>query len=65
MKAKDIRQNNNAQIEKLIKENNDKLKGLHFGSAGSREKNVKLHKTIKKDIARMMTVLNEPKAINN
>ncbi len=61
MKINEIRQKNKEQIEKLIHDQREKLKDLMFGSAGAREKNVKLQKTLKKDIARFITVLNEVK----
>ncbi|MEI6479085.1 MAG: 50S ribosomal protein L29 [bacterium] len=61
MKINEIRQKNKEQIEKLIHDQREKLKDMVFGGAGSREKNVKLEKTIKKDIARFFTVLNEAK----
>ena len=61
MKINEIRQKNKEQIEKLIHDQREKLKDLMFGSAGAREKNVKLQKTLKKDIARFLTILNEKK----
>jgi ribosomal protein L29 len=63
MKINEIRQKNKEQIEKLIHDQREKLKDLMFGSAGAREKNVKLQKTLKKDIARFLTVLNEGKKV--
>lgn len=59
MKTNEIRQKNTEQIMKLVRDQREKLKDLMFGSAGAREKNVKLQKTLKKDIARFLTVLNE------
>ena len=61
MKVNEIRQKNKEQIEKLILDQREKLKDMVFGSAGAREKNVKLQKTLKKDIARLLTILNESK----
>ncbi|MFA6463933.1 MAG: 50S ribosomal protein L29 [Candidatus Paceibacterota bacterium] len=59
MKSKEIRQKNKEQIIKLVIEQREKLKELAFGRAGSKEKNVKLTKTLKKGIARLLTILNE------
>jgi len=45
----------------LMKELSEKrlaLRELRFGKAGSKNKNVKEQKTIKKDIARILTALN-------
>ena len=54
---------NKEQIEKLISDQRGLLKDIAFGGAGSREKNVKLAKTLKKDVARLLTVLNEEKKV--
>jgi ribosomal protein L29 len=63
MKINEIRQKNTEQIVKLVQDQREKIKDLMFGSAGAREKNVKLQKTLKKDIARFLTVLNESKKV--
>ena len=45
----------------LIKEFSEKrlqLRDIRFGASGSKSKNVKEQKNIKKDIARIMTALN-------
>ena len=59
MKSTEIRQKNKEQIITLVHDQREKLKELKFGSAGSKEKNVKLTKTLKKGIARLLTILNE------
>lgn len=44
-------------LKKLIAEKRETLRHFRFGSAGAKTKNVKLAKTTKKDIARIMTEL--------
>lgn len=59
MKAKELRQKNTADIIKIATERQVELREMLFGVAGSKAKNVKLVKSIRKDIARMLTVMNE------
>lgn len=57
MKKETLKKN----TEELIKEINEKrlsLRDIRFGGAGSKSKNVKEQKTIKKEIARIKTALN-------
>lgn len=58
MKMKDITNKTKADLAKLIIEKQEELRVFHFGSAGAKSKNVKTGRTIRKDIARMMTTLN-------
>lgn len=44
-------------LEKLIAEKRTAIRDFRFGSTGSKTKNVKLGRTLKKDIARIMTEL--------
>ncbi len=51
---------NNKSIKDLIKTLNEKkeaLQGFRFGNAGSKSRNVKEGRGIKKDIARIMTAV--------
>lgn len=45
------------ELNKLIAERREVLRHFRFGSSGAKTKNVKLAKTTKKDIARIMTEL--------
>lgn len=45
------------ELTKLIAEKREALREFHFGSTGSKTKNVKLGHTTKKEIARIMTEL--------
>ncbi len=56
-KTKDITNKSPKELIKLINENREKLQSFRFGNAGSKVKNVKEGKNIRKDIARLMTVL--------
>lgn len=44
-------------LEKMLAEKRVELQNFRFGIAGSRTKNVKLGRNVKKDIARIMTAL--------
>jgi ribosomal protein L29 len=59
MKIKDIKKKSVADREKLLKERREALSFFRFSVAGSKTKNVKEGRTIRKDIARLLTVLRE------
>ncbi len=44
-------------LNKLIAEKREGIRNFRFGSTGSKTKNVKLGRTLRKDIARIMTEL--------
>lgn len=44
-------------LNKLIAEKRTAIRDFRFGSTGSKTKNVKLGRTLRKDIARIMTEL--------
>ncbi|HEY4504059.1 MAG TPA: 50S ribosomal protein L29 [Candidatus Paceibacterota bacterium] len=44
-------------LTKLMAEKREQIRGFRFGSTGSKIKNVKLGRTLRKDIARIMTEL--------
>jgi ribosomal protein L29 len=44
-------------LMKLITEKREAIRHFRFGSTGSKTKNVKLGRTLRKDIARIMTEL--------
>lgn len=56
MKKEKIKKNKN-DLEKELSEKIIALHEIRFGTAGSKSKNVKEQKTIKKDIARIETAL--------
>lgn len=58
MEIKDIRTKTPADLHKLVAEKRAALRTFRFGGAGAKTKNVKEGKAIRKDIARILTVLN-------
>lgn len=52
---------NEADLMKEFSEKKLKLRDIRFGVAGSKNKNVKEQKNIKKDIARILTALKSSK----
>lgn len=58
MKIKEIKGKSIEELKKLLKEKRDSLKDIVFSVSGSRAKNVKSISLIKKDIARVLTLIN-------
>ena len=58
MKTKDISNKTAADLNKLISEKREALRVFRFGAAGSKTKNVKQGREIRRDIARILTALN-------
>jgi len=56
-KKAETKKNNATDLRKELDEKRLKLRDLRFGIAGSKSKNVKEQKTLKKDIARIETSL--------
>lgn len=54
---KDITNKTKADLEKMIADKKEILRTFRFGTAGAKTKNVKEGKTVKKDIARIMTAM--------
>lgn len=61
MKTTDIRKKKGTDLHKLLAEQEAELRTFRFGMSGSHTKNVKRAREIRKDIARIKTVLNETK----
>lgn len=59
MKFQDLKQKPKDEIEKLLKDLREKLRQLRFDLVSGKVKNVKETREIKKDIARMLTVLRQ------
>jgi len=62
MKIKDITTKDVPELHKLLSDKKEALRVFRFGAAGSKTKNVKEGRGIRKDIARVMTVLNLKKS---
>jgi large subunit ribosomal protein L29 len=55
----DIRKKSDAELEKLLREKRDELQQFRFSIAGTKVRNVKQGQHLRRDIARILTVLNE------
>ncbi len=58
MKMQDIKNKSKADLSVLLSEKRDALKGFRFNVTGSKIKNVKEARNLKKDVARILTALN-------
>lgn len=58
---KEIKSVSQAELIKETANKREELRKFRFGSTGSKVKDVKLGRTIRKDIARMLTELNSRK----
>ncbi len=61
MKFKDITNKTKADLEKILSEKRESLRLFHFTGAGSKSKNVKEGKTIRKEIAQILTAMSKIK----
>ncbi len=59
MKIGEIRSKKKAELEKLLRENREKLRQLKFDLASGKVKNVREIRRIKKEIARIITCQKE------
>jgi ribosomal protein L29 len=57
LKMKDITNKTATDLNKMIAEKRELLRVFRFGGAGAKTKNVKEGRTVRKDIARIMTAL--------
>ncbi len=58
MKAKELKQKNEKELQRLLQEDREKLRQLKFDLSAGKVKNVREIRKTKKDIARIMTILN-------
>jgi ribosomal protein L29 len=54
---KDFKTKTIADLNKLIAEKREAIRGFRFGSTGSKTKNVKLGRSLRKEVAQIMTEL--------
>lgn len=59
MKTNDIRKKGTAELSKMIAEMETELREFRFGMSGARTKNVRRARELRKDIARIKTVMTE------
>lgn len=57
MKAKDIKTKNEADLKKIISEQREAIRSFKFGESGSRTRNVRASRGMRKIIARALTEL--------
>ncbi len=58
---KDIAHKTSADLNKLVADKQEALRVFRFGTTGAKAKNVKESRTIRRDIARILTALNSGK----
>ena len=59
--AEDYTKKNDKDLDKLLVERREDLRGFRFGIAGSKIRDVKTGKNLRKDIARILTEQNNRK----
>ena len=59
MKVKELRKKSKDDLEKILKEEREKLRQLRFDLASGKVKNVREIGNLKKEIARILTILKE------
>jgi len=62
-KAKELRLKPEEELNQLLSESQKKLRELRFNLASGKVKNVRTIRVLKKDIARILTILNEKNEI--
>ena len=65
VKAKELRLKPEEELNQLLSESQKKLRELRFNLASGKVKNVRTIRVLKKDIARILTILNEKNEIKN
>lgn len=64
MKIQEIRDINNSQLEKVVNEKRTLAVKLRFDIVGRKIKNHRQYREIKKDIAKILTIIKEKSTIN-
>jgi large subunit ribosomal protein L29 len=59
MKTAELRNKSKEELYKILMESSKKLQELKFNIAAGKVKNVRILRALKKDIARVLTILNE------
>jgi len=57
MKTTELQQKSKSELQKILSDNREKLRQLRFDLAAGKVKNVREVRKIKKDIARILTIL--------
>jgi len=61
MKPQELRQKSKKELQKLLSEKREKLRSLRFDLVSGKVKNVREIREVKKDIARILTILHQEK----
>jgi ribosomal protein L29 len=61
----DVKKKSVKDLEKLLKDKREELRDFRFASAGSRTRNVREGRNTRKEIARILTELNNRQRIAN
>ncbi len=59
MKVRELREKSQAELQKLLEDSRERLRQLRFDLAAGKVKNVREIRMIKKEIARILTILKE------
>ncbi len=59
MKTTDLRKKSPADLVKMLREHEAELRAIRFGTTSGGSKNVRRARVIRKDIARISTIVNE------
>ena len=63
MKILELRQKSKAELQKILIDNRERLRSLGFDLASRKVKNVREIRRIKKEIAQILTLLNQHKSV--
>ena len=58
MKSTELKNKDKTTLSDMLAEKREAVRALRFGIAGSKDRNVKATRNLKKDIARILTELN-------
>jgi len=61
MKATDVRKKSETDLKKLLGELTAELREFRFGMSGAQQKNIRRARNVRREVARIKTVLNEQK----
>lgn len=59
MKFKELQEKSKLELKKLVASNREKLRDLNFKVANKQVKNLSIRKEVRKEIARILTILNQ------
>ncbi len=59
MKIAEIKQKSEKELKRMLREKQEKLRGLRFDLSSGKIKNIREVRMVKKDIARLMTIINK------